>query len=557
VPRWVSGPFGPDIYPALFADLAEHPSRVSRFFPLGPGDPESWCRRADAVDLLWHGTAGAERRAALQAALAAWHARLGPHPAQAQNLAALGAPGALVVVTGQQPGLLGGPLYTLYKALGAVVRAEQAAAVLGRPVVPVFWVASEDHDWSEISRADVIGPDGGAVHLRLSGVGDFRSAGHVPVPPEARRLVGRLMDMHPPRGSGAAVAAQLLAGLQRPGRNSLADWFSWQLHHLLGPLGLLVYDPMEPALRRLAAPVLAGAADRAARANAAIERAGEALRAAGYAPGLDLESDHLHLFSYVGGRRLALHLEDGRVRTRDGQVDWSPADLARRASAEPTGFSPNVALRPIVQDATLPVLCQLAGPGEAAYLAQLVDVYALWDRPVPMVTPRPGATVVLPEDRAAADAAGVEIPELRGHLTTVLDRVAFRRAPVDVAPLVAGERERLRHWYADLERRLGEAAPTLPPLVRTNAGRVEYQLDYLERKVHQHLRRAHRDVLGVVRAAAGRLFPAGGLQERGTIAYPYLFAEGPAFIDGLKAALEACPAPFGRHLLIASEAGTD
>ncbi len=557
MPRWVAGPFGPDMYPALFADLAEHPSRVQRFFPLGPGDPESWARRGDAVDLLWQGAAGAERRAALQAALAAAHARLGAYPAQEKNLAALGASGALVVVAGQQPGLLGGPLYTLFKALGAVVRAAEAARALGRPVVPVFWVASEDHDWSEISRADVIGPDGAAVHLRLSGGGDFRSAGHVSVPPEARRLVGRLMALHPPRGEGAAVAAQLLSGLQRPGRNTLADWFSWQLHHLLGSLGLLLYDPMEPGLRRLAAPVLAGAADRAAEANAVIERTGEALREASYAPGLDLEPDHLHLFAYVGGRRLALHLEGGRVRTRDGQVDWSPADLARRAAAEPTGFSPNVALRPVVQDATLPVLCQLAGPGEAAYLAQLAGVYALWDRPVPMVTPRPGATLVLPEDRAAADAAGVAIPELRGDLTAVLDRVAFRRAPVDVAGILGGERERLRQWYGEVERRLAEAAPTLPPLVRANAARVEYQLDYLERKVHQHLRRAHRDVLSGVRAAAGRLFPGGGLQERATIAYPYLFAEGPAFIDDLRAALEGCGAPFGRHLLIASEAATD
>ena len=556
MPRLAARPFGADVYPALFADLTEAPGRVARFFPLAPADPEAWRRRAEEADLLWRGPEAAARRQGLTAALQAYHDRMGLHPAQAKSLAALAQPGALVVITGQQAGLLGGPLYTLFKALGAVVRAAEAGRALGRPVVPMFWIASDDHDWSEVSRADFPAPDGTPVHLRLPGSGDFRSAGHIPVPAEARRLVGQLLSLYPPSAAGEQVAADLLAGLTRPGKTTLADWFAWQLHRLLGVFGLLLFDPMQPALRALAAPVFAGAAPRAAAAGRAVEEAGRALGAAGYAPGLDLEPDHVHLFCYVAGHRVALHAQDGRIRTKDGQVDWTPAELAARATSDPTAFSPNVSLRPVVQDFTLPVLCQLGGPGEIAYLAQLGGVFALWDRPVPMVAPRPGATLLAPEDGRFLAGAGVELRDLRRDAQATLDQAAAAQCPVDLDGLFAAERDSVATRYAALGLALGAAAPTLSGVVGENAARVGRQLDYLERKAHQHLRRAQRVLISGLRGVAGRVFPAGGLQERGSIAYPYLLSRGAGLAEDIRAALAAAPGPFGRHWLL-SEPGPD
>lgn len=555
VPGFAAEAVAADVYPALLADLAEHPARVATFFPLAPADPDAWRRRAEALDLLWRGEEAEARRRSLAAALRAYHEPMGIDAQQEHSLKALGQPGTLVVVTGQQAGLLGGPLYTLYKALGAVVRAAQAEQILGRPVVPVFWIASEDHDWSEVSRADLPAPDGTPVRLRLPGSADFRSAGHIPLPlPEARRLVGALTNMYPPRAEGASIAEDLLAGLRRPGRTTLADWFAWQLQKLLGPLGLLLFDPMQPRLRGLAAPVFAGAARRAQQANAAIAAAGQALVDAGYTPGLHLDPDHVHLFCYLDGRRVALHAEAGRIRTKDGRVDCSPAELAARAQADPTGFSPNVALRPIVQDASLPVLCQLAGPGEAAYLAQLGGVFAAWDRPVHMVAPRPGATVVLTEDADALRAAGLRVEDLRRNAQEALDRAVAARAAIDLEGAFAAEREAIRERYAALERRLVAAAPSLARVIQGNAERVEHQMEYLERKARQHLRRTHRQLTASVRATAGRLFPGGGLQERNSIAYPYLLTLGPRFVEDVRAALAAAPGPFGLHWMLSQQA---
>lgn len=538
------------VYPALYRDLTESPEAVAAFFPLAPGDRGAWERRAAVLRAEWSDEQALARRRALAAALAAHHRELGAHPAQERNLAALGQPETLVVVTGQQAGLLGGPLYTAYKALGAVIRAAEASRHLGCPVVPVFWVASEDHDWSEVSHAQFAGPDGALHRLALEGSGGFQSAGDIPLPPEARRLVGQLTTLFPPSPEGQSVADALLAGLRRSGRQTLAGWFTWQLHSLLAATGLLFYDPMQPRLRELAAPVFAGAAERAPAANRIIAAAAERLVAAGYAPGLDIDADHLHLFVYHEGRRLALHADGERIHTRDGAVELHRRTLVERARVQPTAFSPNVALRPIVQDFTLPVLCQLGGPGEVAYLAQLTEVFPLWDREAPLVAPRPGATVVLPEDAAALAEAGARPEELRGDLGAVVDRAAAARSPVDVDALFAEERQALDARYARLRTALAEVAPALPRIVDGNLDRMRYQLDYLARKSRQHRRRVQNDLTSAIRAAAGRLYPGGAPQERSSVIYPYLFRNGPTFLSSLEQALAQAPGPFGRHWLL-------
>lgn len=550
MPRIWAEPLSTEVYPALYQALTEHPETVTEFFPLPPADPAAWERRAGDVDRLWSGEDGQGKRRALARAMGAIADKFGKTPQQAANLEALAAPGTLVVVTGQQAGLLGGPLYTLYKALGAVIRAEAAAAALGRPVVPVFWVASEDHDWSEISQVGAVSPGGEPVQLRLAGHGEGRSAGHHPVPQDARHLLGELEALFPAGPAGVGVLAALRAGLQRWGRGTLADWFAGQLQDLLGQTGLLLYDPMLPALRQVAAPTLAAAVERAPRAHIALAEQAAALRMRGFAPGLEVDPDHTLLFTYLDGRRVSLHRSGDRVRSADGRIDWMLAAFAQQVAERPAEFSPNVVLRPVVQDCTLPVLCQLGGPGEIAYLAQLRPVFALWDRPMPIISPRPGGTVVGPEDRQALQAAGADLAELQRDVEAAVERAAGRVAPLDLEALFADEWAAWRDRFGKLESTLGGIGPGMPAIVRRNAEHVRHQLEYLEAKAHQHRRRAARAVVGELRAAAGRLFPAGALQERHQSVYPYLLQDGPDWLSALRQALAEAPGPFGRHWLL-------
>ena len=544
-----AAPFGAEVYPRLYGDLTEGCPNVAPFFPRSPEDPAAWAARAAEVHALWRGGDGETRRAALVAALRRRNEAWGLHPAQERSLAALAQQDALVVVAGQQPGLFTGPLFTLYKALGAVIRAADASRVLGCPVVPVFWVASEDHDWSELAHLSLPGPDGRAIHFTLPGDGAFRSAGHIPVPAETRHLVAELTARFPPAGAGAFLAQGLWEDLRTP-RLSVAEWFCRQMQRLLGVTGLLLYDPMQPELRRLAAPVFAGAAPRAARVNERLAAAALAMEAAGYTPGLHPEADAVHVFVYHRGLRIALHSDGERLQTRDGQVRTTAAAVAAEAARDPEGFSANVVLRPIVQDATLPVLCQLAGPGEVAYLAQVARAFEVWDRPVPLVGPRPGATLVEAEDAAVLSDSGWSLQDLRAGIDRAIDRVLAARATVDLDALFAREREVFDAAYARLGTALTSVAPSLPAVVQGNAARVHFQLDYLERKSRQHRRRVERATVSRLRATAGRLMPDGGLQERRSGVYPYVFRRGPDFVRTLREALAAAPGPFGRHWVL-------
>lgn len=529
------------LYPSLYRDLALDPERVAAFFPLSPGDPAAWRTRAAEVSDRWRDRAGLRRRAELCSALTELHAALGPTNAQTQNLHRLANPEALVVITGQQAGLLTGPLFTIYKAIGTIRRAAEAERLLGMPVVPVFWVASEDHDFSEVSGLRLADPNGRLARFVLPGRGDGRSAGAITVPSPAVRLVEGFLKTFPPaHPEGEAVAEDLVAQVQAAtvGRGiSLAAWFTRQMHSLLGSFGLLFYDPMFPALRRLAAPVLSRAADAASAIHAATTEAADALRRQGYEPGLDFEEDQIHLFTYQHGRRIGLRRRGDMLCGRDGEELLPARDLAAAVERSPEEFSPDVTVRPVVQEWTLPVLAQLGGPGEVAYLAQLDRVFRWWDVTRPIIVPRPGATIVLPEDAEILDRTGMLFGRLRYEARAQLDEWLGGQAKVDLSALFAAERSAFTERYAWLERELTAVAPSLSGVVQTNRDRVLYQLSYLERKAYQHRRRVAGDVARAVAATAGRLFPGGSLQERASNIYQYLLREGPAFVHSLSETL--------------------
>lgn len=529
------------LYPSLYRDLALDPARVSAFFPLAPDDPAAWRTRAAEVGGRWRDRDGRSRRADLCSALTDLHAALGPTNAQAHNLRRLADPEALVVVAGQQAGLLTGPLFTMYKAIGTIRRAAEAERLLGVPVVPVFWVASEDHDFSEVSGLRLADPSGRLVRFVLPGRGDGRSAGAITVPPSAVRLVeGFLLTFPPVHPTGDAVMENLVAQVRAAtaGRGmSLAEWFTRQMHSLLGSFGLLFYDPMFPTLRRLAVPVLSRAADAASTIYAVTAEAADALRRQGYEPGLAFEEDQIHLFTYQQGRRVGLRRRGDMLCGRDGEEILRACDLAAAVERSPDDFSPDVTVRPVVQEWTLPVLAQLGGPGEVAYLAQLDRVFRWWDVTRPMIVPRPGATIVLPEDGAILDRTGIPFVQLRHEARAQLDEWLGQTATVDLSALFAAERASVAERYARLEQELRLVAPSLPGVVQANRDRVLYQLSYLERKAYQHRRRAAGDVVRAVTAAAGRLFPGGSLQERASNIYPYLLRDGVGFVHALAESL--------------------
>lgn len=520
-------PLGIQVYDGIYADYLYDPGRLASVFPLDPRDPGAWWRRADEVD----GPSSSARRRELAAELAGYNSYLGAAGIAVMAARRLGQPGALAVVAGQQAGLLTGPLLTIYKAVTAIRLAAAWEQALGRPVVPVFWAATEDHDYAEINHVYFPGPDG-PLRLALDApAGPRCSAGNLPLPGDAPAFLEALSEILPEsqyRGEALALARSALEEAA-----SFGEWFCRLMAALLGQHGLVVIDPMRPVLRQLAAPLLVRAAEHGRGVMEDIGRGAGSIAALGYDSVLDLEEGHSGIFCYHQGERLALFHHGEMVQTRDGKVRIPAVEWRRRIEAAPYEFSPNVALRPLVQDYLLPTLAQVAGPGEVAYLAQLGPLYAALEVGRPVIYPRLGATVVEPGIGRILDRYEISPAMALGELDAARARALAAVEGLDLAGLFDRQRERIAAGYRELIRTLGDWDSGLAGLGEENLGRILAQVSYLEDKARQRSRQKNATVTRHFRLIGTHLKPGGRLQERVFNAFWYLARYGTRYLDGL------------------------
>ena len=303
-------------------------------------------------------------------------------PATAQAAARrLAEPGAVAVATGQQAGLFGGPLYTLLKALTCIRLAERIAREHDATVVPIFWVDAEDHDLDEIRHCPVLDAelDPRAVGLELDSPRGTAAAA-IRLTGSVRHATASLRELLPSTEFTAEVIAGLDAAYAEGTR--LVEAFARWLDHLAGHAGLVVFDASDPAAKPLVQSLFADelrASGETARQAAA---AGAALAAAGYHAQVEPQPDGVALFR-LDETRQPIRVAPGGFTVGERTVDAD--DLLREVAAQPARFSPNVLLRPIVQDALFPTVAYVSGPNELAYLGQLRDVYARFGVPMPII----------------------------------------------------------------------------------------------------------------------------------------------------------------------------
>ncbi|HEX9188731.1 MAG TPA: bacillithiol biosynthesis cysteine-adding enzyme BshC, partial [Vicinamibacteria bacterium] len=392
----------------------------------------------------------------------------------AERARRLAEPGATAVVTGQQAGLFGGPLFVLWKALATV----QVAALLekerGRPVVPVFWVASDDHDFAEIRSSSVIDGAGAIRTLRYAPrrepVG--RPAWAITLDDTIGPLVEELGQTLP-AALGRDETLALVAECYRPGI-PLSEAFAGLVSRALPEM--VVLDPSDLALKRLAFPVLARELREGSPTSRLALEAGKALLAGGYHQQVPVRPGFLNLFAVVDGERRALALSGGVVEVRGTRERWSVEDALRRLEEDPAAWSPGALLRPLVQDALLPTAAYVGGPAEIAYHAQISPSYAHFGIPRPALLPRPSVTLVEPPQARTLDAEKLALGDLAGDPETLVSRWA-RDAYPDVEAAFARAREALERELRAVEEALGAHDPTLRAAAAAARGRALFPVD--------------------------------------------------------------------------------
>ncbi len=461
----------------------------------------------------------------------------GAPPIVRQRIEELGQPGTVAVVTGQQTGLFGGPLFTLYKAVTAVQLAARLQTELRRPVIPVFWMASEDHDVAEADHIHLLDRAGTLVTLRHTPWGS--PTGFMPanlrLGPAILETLDRAWDLLPPT-EFVPVLRETLAEAFAPER-TLAEAFARWMVHLLGTDGMVLADGADPALKRLAAGVLRQELEEAPRSSQCILAVSESLRALGYPVQIEARPDGVNYFLLREGRRALVRDGEG-FRLRDSRETIPAADLHRLAQEEPERFSPNVAMRPVVQDALFPTIAYVAGPGELAYFAQLRLVYQAFDVPMPLIVPRASLTLVEPRVVQLLERFRLGLPDLTLEPEQLASRVLRAQLPPDFDATLAKAREGVNEIFRGLGEAIAAVDPTLRATVGQTSGHIQGHLDQLERKAVQALKRRETETRQQVQRVREALMPGGKLQERVLSVLPFLARYGPALLEMIRAAID-------------------
>lgn len=486
------------------------------------GAAPEWFGRRPTTPSAWRARAEETGSTAPDGWLDRLRPALAASGAAAARLARVADGRGVVVTTGQQPGLFGGPVYTWSKAISALALADALEEATGIPVAPVFWAATDDSDLAEASTTWV-SLNGGAEELRLGGLSsdmEGRAMAEVPLPDLSEQLATL-------RRAGGSVSnaspLELVESAYKAGV-TVGDAYLMLLRGLLEPLGIAVLDASHPSVRTAARPLLVTALRRAQELERALKDRTTEIERRGFVPQVPQVDGLSPVFVYE---------PEGRRRVPVTETE----SIAANGDAV---LGPNVLLRPVMERAILPTVAYVAGPGELAYFAQVSAVADALDQPLPLAVPRWSALIIEPHVAGLLERYGLDPSDLA-------DAHAPERAlaeglvPEGIRNAIAGLRAALETATRTLlelnETEDGELVPaSVPPGAAAAMG---HRLDRLERRYRAAVRRRERRAFTDLSTLRGALRPGGARQERALNLLPLLARHGRPLLDAMRQAARA------------------
>ncbi|HXU39132.1 MAG TPA: bacillithiol biosynthesis cysteine-adding enzyme BshC [Blastocatellia bacterium] len=524
----------------LFTDFLYDYPKVSRFYTNYGRSVEPLAEHARRI--------GAQQfdRKRVPDALERINRRVGSPELTFKHIDMLRRPGSVAIVTGQQSGLFTGPLYTIHKAL-TVIKLAACLRDQGVEAVPVFWVASEDHDYEEVDHCRVVDRDG---HLKLI---KYEASGHKPDEPVGRVELCDGINATRDELIASLAASEFMPSLEQDLRESYAEGvgfaeaFSRLMARLFREYGVVLFDPLDEELKQVAAPLYAEALEKSSDiAHALVARSRE-LEEAGYHAQIHVSDDMVPLFIMDDGRRAAITQHGDRFVVKGSGKSFSQAELVELAARCPSCFSPNVTLRPVVQDYLLPTAAYIGGPAEIAYFAQLRAVYETLGRQEPCVLPRASFTIVEGRHQKTMKKYGLEVKDFFEGLHPAVTKVVEQSLDRNTADAFTETERTLNEHLDKLNEALKQTDSTLSDPLETARSKMMYQLEHLRtRFIHAS---AHREttVYRQIERAFTTLCPDKNLQERELNVYYFLSRYGPSLIEELYNAAEL---GFSNHKIV-------
>lgn len=511
----------------LFLDYLRDPGSLDRYYPNAvqlPTDVSSFI-----PEVLGNYTTD---RNALCGALIEINSDAAAGEGTLKNIELLREADTVAVVTGQQAGLFTGPLYTIYKALSAIKMAAYLNAN-GFKTVPVFWVASEDHDFDEVSHSYFIGSSGELVEAKYRPAGYVKNSpvGSIEIDESIDKVIDDVFASLPQNGLSADVRRSIEQAWSKG--TLFGKAFVKNLAAIFERFGLIFIDPMHSGIRSLSAPIYIEAIENSDKIVAAIRRNGSELVGESYHAQVLVEEDYFPLFRINDdGRRVALRRVGSDVYiSKEEKGEFSTVELVAIARETPDRFSPGVMLRPVVQDYLLPTVCYFGGAAEIAYFAQNSEAYRVLGRAVTPILHRQSFTVVEAKHRRTFEKFGLEVSDILGGVDRVVESVGMKQLSSTTLEVLAELEETINTQLDKLDENFSKIDITLSASLEKRRRKMLHNIAALRKSASRAVMRKDETIERQVRAAFSSILPQSELQERVLNVNSFLAKHGDHFID--------------------------
>lgn len=449
-----------------------------------------------------------------------------------ENLARLKDKDCFAVVTGQQVGLFTGPAYTIYKALTAVKLAAHYAC-RGVKAVPMFWMATEDHDIAEVDHCDLVDGDSVPlqVHYEASPQDLNKPVGKVVFSRSIEAPLARFLEALPTSEFKQEISTKL-AGSYKPG-NTFASAFGQTLSYLFLNYGLILVDPQDERLKHLVKPVFERILLNNQECQALLFDRNQRLMASGYHAQVLIEADATLLFLEENEKRRALVRQNGGLKTKGSDQHFTTEEMRLLIQRSPQKLSPNVLLRPVIQDFLLPTLAYVAGPSEIAYLAQVAPLYENLGKKMPIVFPRSSFSIIEKKISKVLERYQLRFCDLFQGNAAVMKIIIEKTLDQTVAQKFEQIEEEFKRRLSELELPLKKVDQTLVDALKTAQQKVQYQIAHLRTKFVHAESRHNEIVTKQVEKTLAILYPMKTLQERRVNIFYFLSRYGMDFLAQL------------------------
>lgn len=488
----------------LFKQYVRNFSEVSEFFETSPFDKNAIAQKADRFKF-----SGDRKKTATF--LTDLNQKFDADEAALQNIKRLQNEEALAVVTGQQLGVYGGPLYTVFKTLSTIHVARRVEKQLGRPVIPVFWLADEDHDYDEVRTLSVLHQDEGEVEsFSLPAKNNhLPTVSEIALPEELRQMRDHLKEALFNTDFSDDLW-KLLDETFEP-ENTFLKAFGLFISRLFSKHGLILAGSNHFKVKSITGDYLKQSIVNANDIRHALEKQSQKIEYDYHRQVKLYDSNLFYLDEETGRTKISRNDEGWHT---DGNIQWETSQLIEEIETYPERFSPNVFLRPILQDVLLPTIGYVAGPGETAYYGQMKEMYACFDLEMPVIFPRLSATIVEPAINRIMQELPFDFDEYGNRIEDLESDYVDRTEQQDIEAIFGEWGKKVEELTNHHKNQIAAIDPTLEAAAEKATSVFKNELDKLKGKVYRSIKQQDETQLKRIRRIKTNLFPDGNLQER-------------------------------------------